>query len=107
MVASTLIAGVVGLVLALLHFGVWALVWQAIVLRSLSAGMLWALVPLRFRVGFSIAHFRELVRYAAPLVLSQSMAWGTGQFPRSFWESSWEPANLESSVSQRGLTRSY
>lgn len=80
--ASTLIGGIVGLVLALLHFGVWALVWQAVVQRVLSAAMLWAMVPLRFRVEFSPTHFRELMRYAAPMMLSQGMAWGTGQFPR-------------------------
>jgi O-antigen/teichoic acid export membrane protein len=80
--ASTLIGGIVGLTLALLHYGVWALVWQAIVQRVLSAAMLWAFVPLRFSLGFSRTHFRELMGYAAPMVLSQSMAWGTAQFPR-------------------------
>lgn len=80
--ASTLIGGIVGLVLALLHFGVWALVWQTFVQRTLSMAMLWAMVPLRFRVGFSRTHFRELMGYAAPMMLSQGMAWGTAQFPR-------------------------
>ena len=80
--ASTLIGGIVGLVLALQHFGVWALVWQVFVQRALSAAMLWAMVPLRFRVGFSRTHFREMMGYAAPMMLSHSMAWGTAQFPR-------------------------
>ncbi len=80
--ASTLLGGIVGLLLALLHFGVWALVAQAVVQRALSVGMLWAMVPLRFRLGFSKPHFRELMRYAAPMMLSQGMAWGTAQFPR-------------------------
>jgi O-antigen/teichoic acid export membrane protein len=79
---STLVGGIVGLVLALLHFGVWALVWQAIVQRVLSAAMLWAMVPLRFRFEFSRTHFREVMGYAAPMVLAQGMAWGTAQFPR-------------------------
>lgn len=81
-IISTLVGGVVGVALALLHFGAWALVWQAIAQRILSAAILWRAVPIRFRLGLSRTHFRELMRYAAPMMLTQGMSWGAAQFPR-------------------------
>jgi len=79
---STVAGGVVGLVLTFLHFGVWALVWQAIVQRVLNVAILWKLVSLPFRLGFSVRHFHELRRYAAPMFVSQTMSWVTEQIPR-------------------------
>jgi O-antigen/teichoic acid export membrane protein len=81
-VVSIAIGGTVGLVLAILHYGVWALVAQAIVQRLLNVGILWAIVPIRFRLGFSLPHFRELMRYAGPMLVSQTMTWSAGQIPR-------------------------
>jgi O-antigen/teichoic acid export membrane protein len=79
---STFVGGVTGIVLALLHFGVWALVWQTIVQRVLNVLVLWRLVDVPFRLGFSRPHFRELWRYGGPMLLSQIMAWGSSQVPR-------------------------
>jgi O-antigen/teichoic acid export membrane protein len=79
---STLASGAVGLVLTLMHYGVWALVWQAIVQRLMNVAIVWKLVNLRFRIGFSLPHFRELQRYAAPMLLTQSMSWLGEQAPR-------------------------
>jgi PST family polysaccharide transporter len=80
--ASTLAGGIVGLVLTLMHYGVWALVWQATVQRVLNVAILWKLVRMPFRLGFSAPHFQELRRYGAPMLVSQTMAWGSDQIPR-------------------------
>jgi teichuronic acid exporter len=82
MLISTTIAGVVGLVLTFLHYGVWALVWQATLQRVLNVAILWRLVNMPFRVGFSRPHFDELRRFGGPMALSQVMAWAADQIPR-------------------------
>jgi O-antigen/teichoic acid export membrane protein len=79
---STTVSGVVGLILTLAHFGVWALVWQATIVRVLNLVILWKLIKLPFRMGFSAPRFRELRRYGAPMVVSQTMSWGAEQIPR-------------------------
>ena len=80
--ASTTAAGIVGLILTFMHYGVWALVWQATVQRVLNVAILWKLVKMPFRMGFSARHFRELRRYGAPMMWSQAMAWAADQIPR-------------------------
>jgi teichuronic acid exporter len=82
MLASTTIAGIVGLILTFMHYGVWALVWQATIQRVLNVAILWKLVKMPFRMGFSAPHFNELRRYAAPMVVSQTMSWAADQIPR-------------------------
>lgn len=79
---SVIIGGTVGLVLTLLHFGVWALVWQALVQRAVNVSVLWRLVDVPFRLGFSAPHFFELWRYGAPMLLTQTMSWSASQIPR-------------------------
>lgn len=82
MLISTTLAGIVGLTLTFLHYGVWALVWQATLQRVLNVAILWRLVNMPFRLGFSAPHFDELRRYGAPMALSQVMAWAADQIPR-------------------------
>jgi PST family polysaccharide transporter len=80
--ASTTAGGIVGLTLTFMHYGVWALVWQATIQRVLNVAILWRLVKMPFRMGFSAPHFKELRRYAAPMLLSQTMSWAADQIPR-------------------------
>ena len=80
--ASTLAGGIVGVTLTVLGFGVWALVWQAIIQRVFNVTILWGLVDLPFRMGFSKPHFRELWKYAAPMMVAQTMTWSATQIPR-------------------------
>jgi O-antigen/teichoic acid export membrane protein len=82
MFASTIAGGAVGLTLTFMHYGVWALVWQATVQRLLNVAILWKLVDMPFRMGYSAPHFRELRRYGAPMLLTQSMSWAGEQIPR-------------------------
>jgi O-antigen/teichoic acid export membrane protein len=50
--------------------------------RVLNVAILWRLVKMPFRMGFSLPHFRELRSYGAPMLLSQTMSWGADQIPR-------------------------
>ncbi len=93
-ILSLIAGGLVGLVLTLAGFGVWALVWQALVTRIVAAIVLWYAVPLKFRLGFSRRHFIELARYAAPTLLSRVMSWGGPQIPRFLFGLFWGPAQL-------------
>lgn len=79
---SLFAGGAVGLGLALAGVGVWALVFQTLVQRTVAAVVLWMTVPLRFSIGLSGEHFRELARFALPLMLARSMNWVQGQTPR-------------------------
>ncbi len=93
-ILSLIAGGLVGLVLTLTGFGVWALVWQALVTRIVAALVLWYAVPLKFRLGFSQRHFAELARFAAPTLLSRVMSWGGPQIPRFLFGLFWGPALL-------------
>jgi O-antigen/teichoic acid export membrane protein len=93
-ILSLLVGGSVGLVLTLTGFGVWALVWQALVTRVVAAIVLWYAVPLKFRLGFSRRHFADLARYAAPTLLSRVMSWASSQTPRFMLGLFWGPEQL-------------
>jgi O-antigen/teichoic acid export membrane protein len=93
-IVSMLVGGIVGLVLTLTGFGVWALVWQALVTRVVIAVVLWNTVPLKLRFGFSRRHFADVLRYAAPTMVSRVMNWGGGQIPRFILGLFWGPAPL-------------
>jgi O-antigen/teichoic acid export membrane protein len=82
LLASTVAGGVVGLVLTFMDYGVWALVWQAIVQRVLNVAILWKLVKMPFQMGFSQRHFQDLKRFGTPMLVSQGMSWGADQIPR-------------------------
>ncbi len=81
-IAGLVAGGVVGLALALLGAGVWSLVAQAMVQRSVSAIVLWAAVPLKVRLVVSLRHFQDLQRFAATMMLSRTMNWASAQLPR-------------------------
>ena len=91
---SMLAGGIVGLVLTLTGFGVWALVWQALVTRVVSAVVLWNAVPLKLRFSFSRRHLADVLRYAAPTLVSRVMNWGGGQIPRFLLGLFWGPSAL-------------
>ncbi len=81
-IAGLTVGGAAGLTLALLGAGVWALVVQAILQRAVSAVVLWAAVPLQPKLSLSPRHFRDLQRFAAPVMLSRTMNWASAQIPR-------------------------
>ena len=81
-IGGVLVGGVVGLILTLTGAGVWALVWQAIVSRLMVLAVLWYMVPLKFRLGFSARHFHDLLVFAAPTLVSRLLTWSCTQLPR-------------------------
>ena len=81
-IAGIMIGALVGMTLALLHCGVWALVVQTIVQRVFNVFILWRLVAIPFRIGFSARHFAELWPYTGPMMVSQMMSWTSVQIPR-------------------------
>jgi O-antigen/teichoic acid export membrane protein len=92
--ASLFVGGIIGLVLTLMRYGVWALVWQALSTRLMATIVLWMAVPLRLRFGVSRKAFMELCRFALPTLLSRAMSWGTSQFPRLIFGLYWGPTEL-------------
>ncbi|MGM9737338.1 MAG: lipopolysaccharide biosynthesis protein [Candidatus Cryptobacteroides sp.] len=67
---SALSTGLIGVGLAYMGFGVWALVWQAIASSVLRAGMLWALAHWHPQSRFSRQSFRYLFSYGSKLLAS-------------------------------------
>jgi O-antigen/teichoic acid export membrane protein len=90
-IGSVLAGGGVGLVLTLTGAGVWALVWQALVTRLVATVVLWYAVPLKFSMRFSPRHFRDLLQFAFPTIVSRFLTWSSQQIPRLmlglFWGS--------------------
>jgi O-antigen/teichoic acid export membrane protein len=93
-ILSVFAGGIVGLVLTLTGAGVWALVWQAIITRLVAAVVLWWVVPLPLRFGFSGEKLRDLVTFALPTAVSRTMTWVTGQLPRLLLGLYWGPTQL-------------
>lgn len=93
-ILSVFVGGIVGLILTLTGAGVWALVWQAIVTRLVAAIVLWWVVPVPFRFGYSRQRLGDLVTFALPTLVSRTMTWVTGQIPRLLLGLYWGPAEL-------------
>ena len=93
-IGSLFVGGAVGLVLTLTGAGAWALVWQAIVTRLVSSLLLWYAVPLKFELGFSRAHLLDLLRFAAPTMLSKFLTWSCNQIPRVMLGLYWGSTDL-------------
>ena len=67
---SALSTGLIGVCLAYLGFGVWALVWQAIASSVLRAGMLWTFAHWHPQSRFSRQSFRYLFSFGSKLLAS-------------------------------------
>jgi O-antigen/teichoic acid export membrane protein len=93
-IGSLFVGGIVGLVLTLAGAGVWALVWQALVTRLVASVVLWYTVPLKFGMGFSSRHFRELARFATPTLISRFLTWSCNQIPRLMLGLYWGSTDL-------------
>ena len=68
--SATIISGIVGVVLAYQGYGVWALVWQGIVLSLVRMGLLWLMSKWRPITGFSKSSFNYLFGYGSKLLAS-------------------------------------
>jgi len=65
---STIIGGVLGLVLALLGFGVWSLVAQDLVSALVGVVVLWNVSSWRPSLHFSKEHFRDLLSFGFNII---------------------------------------
>jgi PST family polysaccharide transporter len=81
-VISLIAGGGVGLVAALAGAGVWALVWQSLVQRSVATIVLWVAVPTLISRSVSWRHIGDVAQFALPNMLSRVMSWASGQIPR-------------------------
>lgn len=68
--SATIISGIVGVVLAYLEYGVWALVWQGVVMSLVRMGLLWLMSKWRPKTGFSKVSFHYLFGYGSKLLAS-------------------------------------
>lgn len=68
--SATIISGIVGVVLAYLGYGVWALVWQGVVMSLVRMGLLWLMSKWRPKTSFSKDSFHYLFGYGSKLLAS-------------------------------------
>jgi PST family polysaccharide transporter len=74
--------GVAGIALAIGGAGVWALVAQAVVQRSVETAVVWISSPVRFGFGWSRMHFLEMNHVALNVFAARVMTFASGQLPR-------------------------
>ncbi len=71
-----LVSTAVVIALAAAGFGVWALVWSRLALHVVSAVLLFALAPARYRPGFDLDEAQGLLRFGLPLAATSLVAIG-------------------------------
>lgn len=69
-VISVIVSGLVGLYMAYSGFGVWALVWQAIISSCVSVAVIWMLARWRPLLVYSWESFRSMFSYGSRLLAS-------------------------------------
>lgn len=68
--STTVISGIVGVVLAYMGYGVWALVMQGVLGGAFNCVVLWLVSDWRPRTGFSCESFRYLFGYGSKMLAS-------------------------------------
>lgn len=69
-VISVIVSGLVGLYMAFSGYGVWALVWQAIIASCVSVAVIWILARWRPLWAYSWESFRSMFSYGSRLLAS-------------------------------------
>ena len=77
--AGSLVAAVVGVSMAYMDYGVWALVWQQLVNVFVGTVVLWVTVKWRPRLEFSILRLKGLYSYGWKLLVSSLLDTGYTQ----------------------------
>jgi len=70
-IISSLISGVVGIVIALCDYGVWSLVWQGLISQILKTLLLWYFKRWRPVFQFSLESFKELFGFGWKLMVGR------------------------------------
>lgn len=81
-IAGLTCGGLVGITLAVLHAGVWALVFQNLVQRIVCLIVLWSNTNLQWGLKLSRPHWRQISAFIWPLLVMRLMTWASGQLPR-------------------------
>lgn len=68
--STTIISGVVGIILAYNGFGVWALVIQALVRQIVATSLFWIMGHWIPRTGFHLSSFTKLFKYGSNLLIT-------------------------------------
>lgn len=68
--AGTIIAAIIGILLAIKNFGLWALVAQQLVNLFIDTVVLWIIVPWKPKLLFSFDAFKNLYRYGWKLLVA-------------------------------------
>lgn len=114
-IISTIIQGCVGISLAFLGYGVWALVWQGLTAIFLRTILLWGFNHWVPKLHFSLKSFKELFGFSSKLLVSSLIdnVWGQlyqavigkfyapatlGQYTRAIGYSSLFSSNLTSVI---------
>jgi O-antigen/teichoic acid export membrane protein len=69
-IITLILSGSVGIYLAYNNFGVWALVFQSILLTAIRVILLWLFVKWKPRMIFDMKNFKELFNYSSKLLVS-------------------------------------
>jgi len=69
-VTSSLISGIIAIIMALLGFGVWSLVIKTITMYGITSILLWVLNKWKPSLIFSIKSFKELFSFGSKLLVS-------------------------------------
>ncbi len=69
-VISLIITGTIGISMAYMGYGVWALVFQGLASTIISTGLLWFFIGWKPKLVFSINSFKELFGFGSKLMLS-------------------------------------
>ncbi|MGZ4358727.1 MAG: MOP flippase family protein [Gaiellaceae bacterium] len=64
-IGGTFVGGAVGIVIAALHGGAWAIIGQQLAIAAVSSMLLWVVTPWRPRFVFSRASLRDLGRFSS------------------------------------------
>lgn len=70
-VASTLLSGIVAIVLAVKGYGVWSLVWRSVAASLVGTGMVYLIARPRLRLQFNRSAFGELFGFGSKLLFSR------------------------------------
>lgn len=67
---SSVVSGIIGIIMALYGFGVWSLVYRSLAALVLSSSLLWIATKWKPSFVFSMASFRELFGFGSKLLIS-------------------------------------
>jgi len=81
-IIGLMIGGLFGIALGLAGAGVWALAMQVLAQRLAEVVIAWLSVQQRFRLGWSVEHFREMRSAAINIFVASAMIFAGGQLPR-------------------------